>query len=153
NPALHHTREFPVEQTPSGWVWQNQQPLVIADFDTETRFTSALDPLRQAGITSYSCVPLSTVRRRYGALGVGGADASFCEENDLRFLQRVGELVALAIENVTANSALEQEKDRLQVLLEVNATLVSNRDLQELFPALSGFIRKVIKHDFASVAL
>jgi formate hydrogenlyase transcriptional activator len=38
-------------------------------------------------------------------------------------------------------------------LLEVNNTLVTTRDLQNLFPAISGFIRRIIRHDFASVAV
>ena len=39
------------------------------------------------------------------------------------------------------------------MLLEVNHTLVTNRDLQKLFPAISGFIRRMIRHDYASVAV
>jgi formate hydrogenlyase transcriptional activator len=39
------------------------------------------------------------------------------------------------------------------MLLEVNATLVSNRDLRQLFPLISGFIRNVIKQEYASIAL
>src|SRR5262249_38847435 len=38
-------------------------------------------------------------------------------------------------------------------LLEVNNTLVTTRDLQKLFPAIASFIRRVIRHDFASVAV
>ena len=39
------------------------------------------------------------------------------------------------------------------MLLEVNNTLVTNRDLQKLFPAISGFIRRMIRYDYASVAV
>src|SRR5206468_10209306 len=30
--------EHPVEGNPSGWVWQNQQPFIVSDLETETRF-------------------------------------------------------------------------------------------------------------------
>ncbi len=49
--------------------------------------------------------------------------------------------------------ALVEEKERLHMLLEVNNTLVTNRDLQKLFPAISGFIRRMIRYDYASVAV
>src|SRR5437879_6721461 len=38
--------ESPIEGHPSGWVWQTQQPLVIADIDEETRFP-AFTPRRR----------------------------------------------------------------------------------------------------------
>ena len=45
------------------------------------------------------------------------------------------------------------KKETLQTLLEVNNTLVTTRDLQKLFPAISGFIRRMVRHDLASVAI
>ena len=30
--------EVPVEESPSGWAWQNQQPLVVDDLTAEPRF-------------------------------------------------------------------------------------------------------------------
>ncbi len=39
------------------------------------------------------------------------------------------------------------------MLLEVNNTLVTNRDLQKLFPAISAFIHRMIRDDYASVAV
>ena len=32
--------EVAVEESPSGWAWQNQQPLVVADLTVESRFPS-----------------------------------------------------------------------------------------------------------------
>ena len=66
---------------------------------------------------------------------------------------RVAELVALAVENAQTREALTREKDRLQILLEVNNTLVTKRDLKELFPAISGFMQRMIWHEYASVAV
>jgi GAF domain-containing protein len=74
-------------------------------------------------------------------------------EESLRSLRKVTELVALAVENALTREALQQETERLQVLLEVNATLMINRDLEKLFPEISRFLRRVIGHDYASVAV
>ena len=39
---------YAVDAIPSGWVWQQQQPLVIGDLDQETRFPRALPAMRGA---------------------------------------------------------------------------------------------------------
>ena len=68
-------------------------------------------------------------------------------------LQGVAELVALALENAMTRAAFLEEKERLGMLLEVSTTLMSNLDVQQLFPAISGLIRKVVRQDYASLAL
>lgn len=48
---------------------------------------------------------------------------------------------------------LARERDRLQLLLEVNNILVSNLDLRELLSAISVCLRRVLSHDAAALAL
>lgn len=145
--------ETAVEDAPSGWVWQHQQSLVMPDLESETRFPKTTPLVRERGIRSRCMVPLTTAQRRLGALSFGSAQPKAYGEHDVRLLQRVGELAALAVENAVTRTALEQEKERLQTLLAVNTSLVSNRDLRQVFPAISGFIRNVVKQEFASIAL
>ncbi|MGH9538973.1 MAG: sigma 54-interacting transcriptional regulator [Terriglobales bacterium] len=142
-----------VEESPAGWAWQNQRPLVMPDLASEVRFPLVLNILRENGLKSYCWLPLTTAQKRLGAMGLGSARADAYSDRDGRLLARVAELVAVAVENTLAREALQQEKERLHMLLEVNHTLVTNRDLQKLFPAISGFIRRMIPHDYASVAV
>jgi formate hydrogenlyase transcriptional activator len=144
---------FDIDTSPCGWVWKNQATLAIQDISAETRFPVVMNMLRDATIRSCCCVPLTSSRHRLGALGVGSRDIGRFAEIDADFLQRVGDLVAVATESALTYIALEDEKDRLQMLLEVNATLVSHFDLQESFPAISGYIRKVVAQDMASISL
>ena len=95
-------------------------------------------------------MPLTTAQKRLGALALGSSQVTAYNERDLRLLLRVAELAALAVENALTRSALQQEKERLQMLLQVNTTLISNLELEQVFPAISGFIRRVIGQDFAS---
>jgi len=145
--------EIPVVDSPSGIAWQTQQPQVVPDVNAETRFPSVLNLLRNKGIRSYCTLPLTTAGKRLGALGLGSPRVSAYREESLRSLRKVMELVALAVENALTREALQQETERLQVLLEVNATLMINRDLEKLFPEISRFLRRVIGHDYASVAV
>jgi formate hydrogenlyase transcriptional activator len=145
--------EVPVADSPGGIAWQTQQPLVVPDVNAETRFLSMVNLLKEKGIRSYCALPLTTAEKRLGALGMGSPQVSVYSEENLRLLQRVAELVALAVENVLTREALQQEKQRLQVLLEVDTTLMINRDLKRLFPEIFVFMGKVIRHDYASVAV
>ena len=145
--------EVPVADSPSGIAWQTQQPLVLPDVNAETRFPSVVNLLRNKGIRSYCALPLTTAGKRLGAIGRGSPRVSAYSEESLRSLRKVTELVALGVENALTREALQQETERLQVLLEVNATLMINRDLEKLFPEISEFLRRVIGHDYASVAV
>ena len=145
--------EASVGDSPAGWVWQHQEPLVLSDLRSDDRFLPDLNLLREKGIRSYCTLPLTTAQKRLGALGLGSSQVDAYREKDLRLLPRVAELVAAAVENALTREALQQEKDRLQMLLEVNTTLVSNRELEQLFPAISMFMRRMINHDYASVAI
>ncbi len=145
--------ELPVEESPSGWAWQNQQPLVVPDLAADPRFPPVLGILRDRGLRSYCWLPLTTEKKRLGALGLGSAQINAYSEKDMRLLPRVAKLVAVAVDNALTHEALVREKERLHMLLEVNNSLVTNRDLHKLFPAISGFIHQMVPYDYASVAV
>lgn len=145
--------EVSVEESPSGWAWQNQQPLVVADLTEDPRFPQVLRMLRERGLRSYCWLPLTTAQKRPGTLGLGSSHTNAYGEKDMRLLPRVAKLVAVAVESALTREALVREKERLHMLLEVNNTLVTNRDLQKLFPVISGFIRRMVHYDYASVAV
>jgi formate hydrogenlyase transcriptional activator len=145
--------EVPVADSPAGWAWQNQKPLVVPDLEADTRFSSVLKVLLDRGLRSYCWLPLTTAQKRLGTLGLGSSRVDAYNGKDMRLLARVAELVAVAVENALTREALQQEKERLQMLLEINTTLVTNRDMEKLFPAISGFMRRMIKHEYASVAV
>jgi formate hydrogenlyase transcriptional activator len=48
---------------------------------------------------------------------------------------------------------LARERDRLRLLLEVNNTLVSNLELRPLFGAIIGTLRKLVPHEFTTLAI
>ncbi len=145
--------EVRVEESPSGWAWQNQEPLVVSDLAADPRFRPVLTRLRDKGLRSYCWLPLTTAEKRLGTLGLGSFHTNAYDEKNMRLFPRIAKLVAVAVENALTREALVREKERLHMLLEVNNTLVTNRDLQKLFPVISGFMRRMIRYDYASVAV
>jgi formate hydrogenlyase transcriptional activator len=152
--------EFPVGETPSGWVWETQQPFILSDTEEETRYPALVQILRENGVRSACSVPLTTAQRRLGVLSFGRGTAHGYAESEVAFMQQVARQVAVAVDNAlnferaqAYQRQLAQERDRLRVLLEVNNAMVSKLDLRALFNAISASLRRVIHHEYTSLAL
>ena len=152
--------ENPVGETPSGLVWQTQQPLVIRDIEQETRYPKIMSLLSRHGVRSCCVLPLTTAHRRLGAMGLGGSEPAAYDHADLRFLEQVARQVAVAVENVLNfesakgyQEELARERDRLRVVLDVTNALVANLDLRELFHTASASLRRLIRHEYASLVV
>jgi formate hydrogenlyase transcriptional activator len=152
--------EYPVEGNPSGWVWQTQQPFIVSDLETETRFPDFLVRLQGAGVRSFAILPLTTAQHRLGAMGFGRVRPQAISDSDIQFMQRVAAQVAVAVDNAlnfqsaqTSQQELALQRDRLQVLLDINNVLVTSRELSELFRGIVTALTRVIHHDYTSLAL
>ena len=152
--------ETPVGETPSGLVWQTQQPLVIHDIDQETRYPRVMQLLREHDVRSCCILPLTTAQRRLGAMGLGNSEPSAFDCADLEFLTQVARQVAVAVENVLNYEAaqcyqteLAGERDRLRVVLDVTNAMVGSLNLRELFRTVSELLRRLIRHEYASLVL
>jgi formate hydrogenlyase transcriptional activator len=151
--CLSDLAELSVEESACGVAWEKQQPMVWPDLHQETQFRRGANLLIEKGVRSYCELPVTSAQKRFGALGLGSSRPNAYGEEDVQLLRRVAELVALALENAMTQAAFMDEKERLQMLLEVSTTLMSNLDVKQLFPEISALIRRVIGQDFASVAL
>jgi formate hydrogenlyase transcriptional activator len=144
--------EVPIEGSIAGWVWENQRPFISGDAQHETRFaTSQL--ARDFSLKSVCNLPLTTAHQRLGVLSFTSDKPGVYDQLDLEFAQLVAAQIAIAMEGQRYRDQLTHERDRSQLLLEINNTLVSNLDLRELLAAISGCLRKVVPHDVAGLAL
>ena len=152
--------EIPMVENVRQLVWENQQPLVISHLENDARFPIVSDLLRHDGVQSLCVLPLTTAQRRVGAMGLGSVESSAYDAADLEFLRQVAVQVAVAVDNALNSQntqiyqqELARERDRLHLLLEVNNALVSTLDLHQLLSAISASLRRVMNHDYASLAL
>ena len=143
---------FPVEGSISGSVWESQQVFVTGDVQQETQFpvTSILHPFP---VKSVCILPLTTARKRLGVLSIASDSPDAYEKLDLEFAKLVAAQIAVAVEAQCYQHRLARERERSELLLEVNNMLVSNLNLRELLSAISVCLRRVIPHDLAGLAL
>jgi formate hydrogenlyase transcriptional activator len=152
--------ESPIEGNPSGWVWQTQQPFVVTDTEDEPRFPDFLKRFREHNVRSLAILPLTTAQHRLGAMGFGRLVPQRITDTELQFMERVASQVAVAVDNAlnfatsqAYQSQLARERDRLQVLLEINNVLITSRELPEVFRGIVKTLERVIHHDYTSLAL
>jgi len=150
----------PPEETITKWVYDRQEPLVIPSLRQETRFPGMMAFLQNRGFESVCALPLTTVHRRIGSIGVASKRTDAYTQEEVRFLTLVADQVALAIDDALnfeasrqAQTALQKKNERLKLLLELNNTLVSNLQLRDLLAAISASIRSVWQCDGVGVAL
>ncbi|MFB3902544.1 MAG: sigma 54-interacting transcriptional regulator [Acidobacteriota bacterium] len=155
------------EQTLACWVYQQQRPLVIPFVEDELRFPRMTEWLRGCGIRSACALPLTTVHRRLGILALGSRHPDAYSEDEVSFLSLVANQVALAIDDALNLEAsrlaqaelrhkqeeLQQERDRLKLLLDLTNGVVSNLNLRDLLRAITATIRRVMQCDVVSVDL
>ncbi|MFQ4141600.1 response regulator [Chlorogloeopsis sp. ULAP02] len=98
----------------SGYTLVVQQPVIIEDLRTETRFQpSAL--LREHRIISGLSVPIPKQNGSYGVLGVYSTTKQTFTDRDINFVQSVANILSAALERQHTEQALRQAKDDLEL--------------------------------------
>ncbi len=144
--------EVSVEDSINGHVWKTQTPIIIDDLGSDFRFPAA-QVMREKGIKSVCCLPLSTAYQHLGALNLWSEEAGAYRDFDIDFAQLVASQIAVAVEAHFQREQLARERDRSQLLLQVTNTLVSNLNLRELLSAISSALSPVMPHEAAALTL
>lgn len=119
--------EVPIGGSIAGWVWLNQQPVVVSDLDNDTRFPTT-KTMRRNPARSVCSLPLTTAHQRLGALSVWSEEVGAYDEIDLEFAQLIATQIAVAIDNALHfeeaqlyQQQLASERDTLRLMLEERA--------------------------------
>jgi formate hydrogenlyase transcriptional activator len=148
------------EETLSAWMHQHQKPLIIPFLDQETLLHRKIKGLTEDGIRSLCAFPLTCAYQRIGCLFIGSKQPEAYSDNEVLFLSLIADMIASAVAGAMNLEALQKtqadlqgEKDRLQLLLELNNQVVSNLELKTLLRAVSASVRRVMQCDAVGVHL
>jgi formate hydrogenlyase transcriptional activator len=147
----------PYGGTAVGRAIEEQKPIYIPDQQAELLRIPQLASQASLGPPHSAYIfPISTSGKKLGALGFGIAQGDHFSPDDVELMTSVSSYVAVALESAVATDAaqryqrqLAQERDRLQLLLEINNQVVTQLDVNELFRSASASIRKYFANDFA----
>src|SRR5689334_20718900 len=150
--------EMPVANSPSGWVFENQELFLTQDTSKDARYPDFMKKLQAVGVHSTAILPLTTAHHRLGTMVFGRFVPESISEAEIQFMRRVAAQVAVAVDNALNFEAAEayqkqlaRERDRLQVLLEINNLLVSTRDPATVFKGIVSSIKPVLQQDYTKI--
>jgi formate hydrogenlyase transcriptional activator len=104
----------PVADTPGGVVVETQQPLLVDEVESETRFSSTMGIFTAHGLRSACLVPLSSPHRRLGVLGFASLKSKHYTPGDAEFVQLVAKQVAIALDNAFAYEQLNELRNKVE---------------------------------------
>jgi len=145
--------EFGVEEVSAGWVWKHQTPLTIPDVDSEERFGPWLRCLRSYGLRSCCVLPLTTVHQRLGAVAFGSRRTRAFVAQDVGFLLRATEMIAVCLDQTLSRTTAAREKERLRLLLEVGAVHGQMSDLDDSIAFVLATLQRWAGKDFVGLYL
>jgi formate hydrogenlyase transcriptional activator len=133
-----------------------QRPIFVDDPEQELQKFPELRSRESLVTLRTACVfPLTTQRRKLGALVFGSTETIGFGEDDIELMASVASHVAVALESALAietagmyQNQLAHERDRLKLLLEINNHVVSKLEINELFLSASASLRKYFGNDF-----
>src|SRR5260370_37431494 len=144
SPAVHAGDEFAMDESPSATAWTTQQPFIIEDTHADERFPRVMELLRAQDVRSFCSLPLTSAHRRLGTMNFGAVESGTLALEDLEFPRLVAAQLAVAVDNAlnfeeaqSLHHRLARDRDRLQLLLDLNNRVVSSLALRELFRAIS----------------
>jgi formate hydrogenlyase transcriptional activator len=151
----------PVNDTPEGEAIRTGKPVLIAHQSELGRYSqSTRDQVAAYGIKCGCAVPLLVHGHVLGALSMVSLKAGAFSQENAKLLEQCAAQIAIAVENALnfgkaqqAEKEVREERDRTQLLLEINNALVSRLDLHELVRVISSSVKQVIPHDSFSLAL
>lgn len=140
--------QLPAAESPTAHVWETQQPLWLdRTGGNDARFSVLRAAYARQGVHAACFVPLTTPRRKLGAMGFTSYSPVTPAAGDIDFAVQVGRLVALAVEGALNRRELEQANARLAAeKLYLEEEIRTDRRTDEVVgdgPALREALRQV----------
>ena len=105
------------------------------------------------GIHSVCLIPLTTANGPVGVLCLGSQSDEAFSPQQFSLLKQLAALLALGLENAQIHHTLRQQRERMQVLLGVSTALSANWNLPQVFPRISAYLRRLLRQEYASIAI
>jgi formate hydrogenlyase transcriptional activator len=149
---------YPLENSFTGLAVRTGRPAYVSQVQPGGLRPS--DVLVEHGIASFCSVPLITARGTLGALDFGSLRPDAYTPQDIEFMVRIAKLVAVAVENATnletvreQQTAIQRERDQLNLLLDLTNAVVTQLDTAALFRAVAPALRRFCSADLAALTL
>jgi formate hydrogenlyase transcriptional activator len=145
-------RELDLSDSPAGWAFLHQKPLLRRDLETE-RQSSSEERAFGHGFRSLCALPLIVRGKSIGAVTVGSLTRFQYAEADAEFLMEVANQIAIAIDNMKSYDGLRRLTGELGALLDVNRAIGRHLERDALFGAMAGCLQGLLQTDRFGIEL
>src|SRR5262245_27665109 len=131
-----------------------REPVYVTDIFTEPSWDDYRHLMVPYGIRSVWSRPLFTGEGKVlGTFAILYREPRSPDPDDLRLIESASHITGIAIERHMNEQALQRERDRLRLLLEISNSMTSKLDLRRLVESLSTDLLRVTRCDFCSLLL
>ncbi|HEY4763097.1 MAG TPA: sigma 54-interacting transcriptional regulator [Candidatus Sulfotelmatobacter sp.] len=102
---------LPADACAIGRVWKNQRSVLVQDLDAEPKLPVFLQSLRRLGVRTYYVFPLTTSRRKLGAIGFGSLLVTPKTNATIEFLRRAAAIIAQLLDTAPSSDGLSAPTD------------------------------------------
>src|SRR5215472_10615993 len=131
-----------------------QESVYVTDILTDPIWENYRDRMLPFGIRSVWSRPLFTSEgKALGTFSINYRESRSPGASDLQLIEDASHITGIAIERHMNEQALQRERDRLRLLLEITNSMTSKLDLRRLVESLSTDLLRVTRCDFCSLLL
>jgi formate hydrogenlyase transcriptional activator len=131
-----------------------RESVYVTDILLDPAWDLYRDRLLPYGIRSVWSRPLFTCEgKALGTFSINYREPRNPCANDLQLIENASHITGIAIERHMKEQALQHERDRLRLLLEITSSLTSRLDLRQVVEALSTNLFRVMQCDVSALLL
>jgi formate hydrogenlyase transcriptional activator len=137
-----------------GTALYRREPVYVTDVLTDPLWENYRDRVLPYAIRSVWSRPLFTSEgKALGTFSINYREARSPSANDLQLIENASHITGIAIERHMKEQALQRERDRLRLLLEITSGATSRLDLRQVVEALSTNLFRVMQCDVSALLL
>jgi formate hydrogenlyase transcriptional activator len=131
-----------------------KESVYVTDILTDSLWDTYRDRLLPYGIRSVWSRPLFTSEgKALGTFSINYREPRSPSSDDIQLIEDASHITGIAIERHMNEQALQRERDRLRLLLEITSSVTSRLDLRQMVEALSTNLFKVMQCDVSALLL
>jgi len=131
-----------------------KEPVFVTDILTDPIWEHYRNRMLPYGIRSVWSRPLFTSEgKALGTFSINYREPRRPSANELQLIENASHITGIAIELHMNEQALQRERDRLRLLLEITSSVTSRLDLRQMVEALSTNLFRVMQCDVSALLL
>jgi formate hydrogenlyase transcriptional activator len=131
-----------------------REPVYVSDILTDSIWDDYRNRMTRYGIRSVWSRPLfSSEGKTLGTFAILYREPRTPDASDLQLIENASHITGIAIERHVNEQALQHERDRLRLLLEITSSVTSRLNFRQVIEALSTNLFKVMQCDVSALLL